>query len=492
MKIIYPFQLLPILFLPNLLFFLFELITDIYKMEISTYFFYAIIIYMIIFVLYVILYYWRNLPMSPSSFFRFFIIISQLILYLLALKIYLNPLLTPIYLSDLSTYSQYKYLSLCLISIFSVITLFLLFLLKPSLLSTLSTLNFPYFKEEIRVFLYTWNNGFIGNLCIKIIDILNTSFIFSIIFFIIHFIIFYCSRLLSAVLLLYCVFFTGDFCIFIKLAPLFFFIWVLSFFNYYFLYFREGCATYICSLLIVTKNSNTTGFLGIVKLLSTDISFELSPLAIDKGYTAVDKPHLIQEWFIQAKLGSYFLLYNKFTKYFGFFIFFCRFIAWVTISSIFFFPFLFDKNEILSGGVTPIIRALFKPIPSYRSYATEARRVLPPHRKSLETITQGIHFGSHPALIDPDVKNPDNPKEVRYEGQLTHGKGSTKHESQPLHPTTDLMGKARPQGFIPPIHVTYVPEQFFESQSLPNSKSVLEHPKTKENLGKHLPREENT
>jgi hypothetical protein len=116
-----------------------------------------------------------------------------------------------------------------------------------------------------------------------------------------------------------------------------------------------------------------------------------------------------------------------------------------------------------------------------RPYATEVRRVLPPHQNTLGKLTEGVHKDNHPALIDPAIRNPDNPSELLYEGQLTHGKGSPQNPSYPLHPSKDLEGHARPQNYVPPRTVMYVPEHFFEIKPITGSAAFADQSTVKEN-----------
>ena len=127
-----------------------------------------------------------------------------------------------------------------------------------------------------------------------------------------------------------------------------------------------------------------------------------------------------------------------------------------------------------------------------RSYVTEVRRILPPCQKELAKLTNGTHHGNHMSLVDNQVRNPDNPSEILWEGQLTHGKGSIQNPSVPLHPSKDIQGSPVPQNYVPPDKTTYVPEKFFHSTPVAGSKSFLEESMVKQNLAKNKPHDENT
>lgn len=461
---------------------------------------YSSIYYMIIFLLficvtlsiYIKLYNWRNLTLSFSSFVFFSIVIIQLILYLFSISLLFNMLYsnnyTPIYLDNISKLSQYRYLFFSLITIF-IISIFIFFKLSGKNIPYASSITYPYLKEEIRKILYTWNNGFIGVLCNKIIDFLYFSFWFRTFFFITHFILFSLTRLLSTALLFHCTFYHGDFLNFLYLTPIMFFIWVLSFFNYYFITFQHDAKNYILSLVSAKKPELPSTVFGVLKLDSTTpISFQLTEEAVSKGFYNSDMYNLTKEWYIQAELSAYLYIYFKLVYYLNYFILLSQIVIWCYITQIFFFP--LTKEHFISS--TWLIYWNYLNKLTARSYATQAHRVLPKHQKSLTELTEGVHINNHPALIDPIVTNPDNPKEILYEGQPTHGKGSPKNPSHPLHPSLDLQGNQKPQNFVPPTTITYIPKDYVYCEPIPGSQSFLNYPEVKTNLAKHTPQEENT
>lgn len=113
--------------------------------------------------------------------------------------------------------------------------------------------------------------------------------------------------------------------------------------------------------------------------------------------------------------------------------------------------------------------------------------------KKLEIESQGSYKAGHPIFVDTAVKNPDNPNEVLYEGQLTHGSSSPNNPSQLLHPTTDLQGNAQPQHFVPPVNnPTFITETALIKPALPGSKQYAEDPIVKANMAKNMPQEEKT
>lgn len=115
--------------------------------------------------------------------------------------------------------------------------------------------------------------------------------------------------------------------------------------------------------------------------------------------------------------------------------------------------------------------------------------MLPLHQKKLTELTEGVHKYDHPAS---GVRNPDNPSEILYEGQPTHGKGSLQNPSYPLHPSRNLQGHPRSQNIVPKHIQLYPAEQYFDSKPIPGSTSFLNDPTVKVNLAKNSPEEEKT
>jgi hypothetical protein len=121
-----------------------------------------------------------------------------------------------IYLQDISVFSQYRYLTLFSISFFFIIIFAIAYITGYTVPST-SFFTYPYLKEEVRKFLYSWNDSFIGNLCVKLTNLFDSQ-LFVQIFFSIHFIFFFLIRLFSTCLLFYCTFYHGNFYNFIYMT----------------------------------------------------------------------------------------------------------------------------------------------------------------------------------------------------------------------------------------------------------------------------------
>lgn len=447
--------------------------------------------------IYIKLYTWRNLDRSVSSFIFFSINLLQLTLYLSAISFlfsiwFYHKTLEPIYLENLSVSSQYRYLFLFVISFFFICGFIVFFIANRFMdykLPNLSLLTYPYLKEEFRILLDTWGNSFIINLFNKITNLLYFSFIFQVMFFIIHFILFSITRLITATFLLYCVFYHGDFRNFLYLTPIMLFIWLLSFLNYYFIIFQQESKTYIRDLITAVPKTKSKTILGVFKVDSSQISFGLTEKAISEGFCDLDMYNLTKEWYIQAHISACFQVYFKLSSYVNYIILIMNILSWFYISYICFL--LSPTDYILSGGIWSWLNCVNKS--TSRAYATEVRRVLPFYQKKLNQETGGAHQGNHPALVDPIIRDPDNPHRMLYEGQPTHGVGSTSNPSKPLHPSKDLQGNPRPQNYVPaPSNTTFVDENGFDPTPIPGSQAFLADSNVKKNLAEHSPKDENT
>lgn len=340
-------------FMPDLLILIIFLILGFYKHVIydrSFIAYYSIIFLFVIFSIlsvYMKLYCWRKLPLSVSSFILFSINCLQLLLYIMVIKVLLDPDTTglnePIYLSNISITSQYRYLILTAISLFVIVGLIIAQIFSYDILSPV----FPSLREEIYKILYTWNDGCIVDTCNKLTDLLYSSFWFRISFTITHFSIFHLTRLFGAYLLVQCAFFQGDFRIFVYLVPIMLVRWLLSFFDYYFFTFLKASENYIRSLVTVTLANKGPAVFGFIKIDSTSqVSFTLTDNALLKGYTDSHISNLAQEWYIEVELASYFNVYFRFVKYLYYFILLLRVSCWYYITQMFFFPLL--KEYVLS------------------------------------------------------------------------------------------------------------------------------------------------
>jgi len=444
--------------------------------------------------LYFKLYLWRNLVLSLKSFLLFFINYLQLLLYFWSFYLISFSLKNPIYKADLSIFSQYRYLLVSIITI----SVFLYILVRFTMLSPsssysqfMSKLNYPYLKEEIRLILQTWHKPLLSSICSMLIDKLSSSKTVLYFYFLTHFIIFYLPRIIISILFIKFVWLTGDLRYILYLSPVFFVLWILSFFDYYFHNFFQSHCNYIHQVMVVRQINPVKASFGAVKTSLDNMTFEMTAYAFEQGFVKTDLPVFIDEWHIAASLSVYFSWYHKFLFYINRILFFIQIINIFNLVYFFFIQtYITSYLSMLSifrhGG-----RSAFAA--SSRPYATSAAERFTDKvvKARMYQETEGVQFGDHPPVIDRDQKNPDNPAEVRYYGQLTHSKGTSDNPSVPLHPTKDVKGQPRPQNIVPARRVEYYDENKF-GKDIPGSKQYFATSPVRENLAKNTVREEPT
>lgn len=139
----------------------------------------------------------------------------------------------PIYIENLSIFSIYRYL---IFVIFSFIFFFMYIVirfntrLQPFFSNLLSYV--PSLKEEIRLLLYKYNDFWLGNLCVNIIDLLFDKKIFRYFFFAFRFFLYSILKAMRLYFFMGFVFFHQDLRILLYLAPVFFIAWLLNFLFY--------------------------------------------------------------------------------------------------------------------------------------------------------------------------------------------------------------------------------------------------------------------
>jgi hypothetical protein len=506
----FTFKLLTKVILPDILFLIFALISWILTCEISHnipgyyfYFLYILLYTAAILSIYNKLYIWRNLPISFKSFIFFFLNATQFILY--AWSFYLLIFFKfpkPIYLEDLSIISQYRYLVLFVAFCISIIIYFIAYFFNNQFPLNISLFTYPYLKEEIRIILYTWHHIF-SQLFSKFLHYLYTATHFMrICYLLIHFLFFYIPRILISIIFFYCIFFNGDFCYLFYFSPVLFIVWVASFFDYYFNIFFKESFIYVKLLLNVKLNAYNKVSENIIQSSAKNMTFTLTDEAYQRGYTDLGKLGLIEVWEICAVLSVYFKIYFRILSIISYILLTLQFInllgiiyllIFKTLSNHVFFTwplFTFTSCKNLGRSITRLCVPYYPNLNDHRrSY--EAAWVDKMFKKQLESATEGIQKGSHPAIIDRTEKNPDNPGEVRYLGEATHAKTLPNGKcTEVLHPSTDLQGKSRPQNFLPAETV-----QFYDAiafKDIPGSKQFLESDPALANIIKHKAQPEDT
>jgi hypothetical protein len=290
--------------------------------------------------LYVKLYHWRELNVSFKSYIMFLLTCVQCSFYIWSIFLIIFYMKNPIYLQDLSIFSQYRYLSLFILLNILILFSAIIYITGYKITHLVPAITFPYIKEEIRSIMYTWNDKLFGPICNDLMEHLFTiSNSRRIFYFSIHFIIFYLPRLLSMLFLLNFVYLGGDLRYVLLLVPIFFISWFLSFLDYYFSVYFENTGSYIRALLDVSLSDNpgSVPFKGIVEVSNGNIIFSLTSFALSRGYTQMGLSSLKQTWYLCARLAAYFMLYHRILFYFTRFLLVIQFINCFGIVYFFFF-----------------------------------------------------------------------------------------------------------------------------------------------------------
>lgn len=199
---------------------------------------------------------WCKIKGSFASFVYFYLFTLQYSLFCYTFYItFIRGLFMPIYVQNLSSYAQYRYLIFLIL--FSVLFLFcIISYFTPKIKHVTEKYMSPYIKQEVRIILYTWNTGFIGDACVWITDKLHSSLYFRYFFFSTHFIVFYVTRLCFLGLFINFCFFSGDLRYLLYLSYISFIIWLLNFLVYYLLWFIKANLTLSNEILIISFASS--------------------------------------------------------------------------------------------------------------------------------------------------------------------------------------------------------------------------------------------
>ena len=111
-------------------------------------------------------------------------------------------------------------------------------------------------------------------------------------------------------------------------------------------------------------------------------------------------------------------------------------------------------------------------------------------QKKLANELEGSYVPGHLIVVDPDIRNPDNSKEIRYEGQLTYVKASARNTSVELAEVT-VSGQQKAQEIVPPVCTpTYFDETYLHPNPIVGSDQYMVNHKANHIMS--LPQEENT
>jgi hypothetical protein len=429
----------------------------------------------ITFIIYLFLYWCSNLDIYLSSFLAFFGNVIILALYIIGFINLSKGLPNPVYLENLSSYSYYRYmvfLGLALVGIFFYL-LIKANIMRDSITTFANYISFPYFKEEVRILIASWDIS--GHYCVRLTDMLIHSLTFRYVFFTLHFLIFYFFRILFLCLFINFVFFHGDLRILIYLMPISFLIWFFRFLEYYYFYFFESNKNYIKDLVLVESLTPLTSeelHSVTVTRNPSDLKFTLTDFAVKENYTLKDIDYVISQWYFITNLQVTFLEYKKIISISSKLSLVINVITWITIMIK-----LSKYSLVLGYGLGIGFGTL-----SRRAFSSSRPLLLPRDSRfmkesgmnPLKAKTKGAYSPGHP-VYGEELPN----GQYKVEGSLTHGKGSKEHPSHELG-TRDAQGKA--QRYIPHEPVT-VPTGDL-TPPIFGSEKTLEHPQVKEKLDK--------
>lgn len=437
-------------------------------------FFYSLILYNIIYI------YWRKIPTSLTSFFWFFIFIMELFMFSYTFYLFIfYKFPNTIYVQDVSIISQYRYVLFLSFSILGGAYLILQYFI-PKIKNIANRYTLPYVKEEITKILYTWNNGMIGNFCIFVINKLNDSYFFEKFFFITHFIVFYVTKIIRLGLFIHFCFFDGDLRYLIYFSVISFVVWLLSFIDYYLIWFIKANINMSDDLITVSYTNpelkaDSDGYIEVKN--TNELLFKLTAQGLRYNFTEQDISDLGHSWCRLNNVLGIFQRYKFVVVYITYFIFISYIFCWMSLVKFFFSErvdsfILFTSpsffNRLLFGVRQPINGFLF---------ARDARYLPERVQNELRGARPREYSPGHP------IYGEESNDEYVVEGSLTRGKGSVENPSEPLLPVPidSRSQKNGPQNHIPlskpykiPVGKTYPP--------IPGSEQKLQDPKVKEKL----------
>ena len=436
--------------------------------------FYFPLLFLLISIIYILVYFWRHIPIELVSYIWFMINSGIFVLFLLGFyNVFFIGLPNPIHLQDLSDFSYWRYFAFLIIALLALFSyLFFTKIYVYNISGLVNFITFPYLYEATKRILISWEDEIFGPLWSSLIKILLGPKKLS---FIIVDVLFLSFPLIQTFCLIHVVFFTGDLRVNLYLLPISFISFIYKNLRYYFTKFVSDNSVSINKLLLVKLKNNirSSGQL-IYTVPFSDLEFKFSSYALE-NYAPYDefKDNLIALWIEHAQIEVLFLKLRP-LKYLSLLNLVLQLFCYYSIV-------LFFLSDDVSS-VLPLIAITT----ITRFYATEAWRVNKAFEKALEQRSSGAYKGPHPVTTDPTLKNKDG--EIPFYHQPTHGSGTKDHPSYPLSDSTtgDLEGNARPQNAVPPKTSFSIPSSWIEKQ-IPDSDKFYEHSEVKENIKKHFP-----
>jgi|SRR5579871_848715 len=431
-------------------------------------------------VIYIIIYDFLEISVAFKSYCLFminYLIVISFCATIYSLKFY--PLISPIYISDITKISVYRYILLILMSI----TGLSFYALYKYLNITTSSQMFFDIRQEISRILESFSQ--IEALYLLIFNFLRKTTKNIKIYIFIQFITIYLINIIQTVLLLNFTFLQGDLRWNIYLIPVSFLAWISRNLYYWFQNKLERNYNYLNKLLLVTyrnnANTNTSDYILGTK---TDLEFKLTSSAIAEGYNDNSIHILSNLWMQYGHIYSCLSMHEeKFLFYIKKIIFCLRLFCWNSIVYYYYFvtnDVLFSKWPLFSNIFR---RANTANVSHGRSYASEAWSIHKQYQQDLEKESEGAYKSGHFAKVDVAITDEKN--RVLFEGGATHGAGSAQNPSYKEHPTRDFKGpNPKGQSTTPAKPDTFIPRHFL-NKPIPNSRALYNEPVAKENTAKN-------
>lgn len=448
---------------------------------------FIILMFIMIIIIYNLLYYKLNLEKSFYSFLSFFIWCTIIFCYFYTFFLLYKGLPEPILITDMTQFSQYRYLVLLIIALIGIFLFFLKNYNKYlEYIYVLGT--FPYLKEEIKKILYTYHDTIWEPLFTKILGILKDYSWCRFTYIIIHFILFGILRFITIILFVRFIAFQGDLRLILYFSPIFFLIFLISYIEFYYNWFFKNTIQYMQQILQVELLSPPKNKLQEILFVNTSqFAFKLTSFGKNEGFSEKNLHHLIDLWFEYGRVHALFSIYFNFFRGFNLSILVAQILSWAYIIHLFFsFSLISLSDRWTLFSLTR--RSIF---PIFRERQPFQVRAVHKHlQNKLEQELQGSYSKGHLVIVDPDVKNPDNSSEILYGGQPTHGTSTVTNPSQELAPV-DVKGSNISQKVVPPVFAnTYIDQGYLHPYPISGSENYLA--KYRSNLLKSLPNEENT
>lgn len=296
-----------IYFIPAVLFF--SLIVLLYiQAVLSSFFEISFILFITFYAFFYLVSFWRKLEICFISFFAY--ALNNLVLLLQLFTIYYTYFILnhKIFLQDLSIFSQYRYLFICLSSVIVLISILLFYFFNPQKPEWLNNLFYPYMKIHIFDYLITWEESFFGDFCHALMDKLLFQPIFKYCYILVDV---FTSTLYRGVILYHFIcfcFFQQALNILLYLMPISLFIWLIRFIFESFSDYVTRNRTFTNQLVLVQCKKSFKGFLNsensllMKNLAVNDFLFTLSNIALNNNYSKGDLPALTSSWFKLNKI----------------------------------------------------------------------------------------------------------------------------------------------------------------------------------------------